>query len=96
MMNDNILNFISNHRVVGVVVTNNETFSSQLIMDKFRRIKTNIPIKFVELSTIKYYAQVIGLVAVPAIIIFVKGEIVDICRGVYPVDFLENFLEKYE
>lgn len=92
MSENNILKKIKENEYFILVVISSTSFSSKLMLEKINELNIESPFEVVDIKSIKYYADTIKLMAVPAIIIYKNTKIIDILRGVCSKQELIDFL----
>lgn len=81
----------SNDKYAVIIV--NDTFSSKYLLKNLSKISNiKIPYEVINIEKAIFFAQFISLIAIPAVVIFNRGKIQKIHRGICVLGDLEDML----
>lgn len=97
MMNsEDIMSFIKNKQHCILFILDSNHFSSKLLKLRVNNLQVDEPFRFVELDSIKYYAQYYDLVVVPSVLFFKNGNLVGKVRGILSSEDLQQKIKFYK
>lgn len=94
LMNEsnNLSQIINSKQSVGIIILKSDSFSSKLFKSRLDSIKLDKSVRIFELANIIYYAELMNVISVPAVMIFHNGKLDSIHRGVMSTDEISQII----